>query len=121
MRFTSLALGLMAASGVIAGPPNVPTARVQLANDQSGANADVDIPTDGRLHSVQALWGGTSVSTNGVVSATSAQLVGFQQTTRCTIVEQPNVNAQLNAQATWTQLEGGQLVKLDRAWIWCKD
>ncbi|KAE8362646.1 hypothetical protein BDV27DRAFT_159530 [Aspergillus caelatus] len=114
MRFIPLALGFMATtSTVFAGPPNVQTVSVQLSNDQSGANANVDVPTDGNRRSVQALWGHTSVSTNGVVTATSAQLTRFQQSTHCEITQQPNVDAKLDAQRTWVSLDQGKLVNYD--------
>ncbi|KAE8421180.1 hypothetical protein BDV36DRAFT_292614 [Aspergillus pseudocaelatus] len=122
MRFIPLALGFMATtSTVFAGPPNVQTVSVQLSNDQSGANANVDVPTDGNRRSVQALWGHTSVSTNGVVTATSAQLTRFQQSTHCEITQQPNVDAKLDAQRTWVSLDQGKLVQLGRASIVCSD
>ncbi|KAK6820441.1 hypothetical protein RU639_007586 [Aspergillus parasiticus] len=121
MRFIPVAFGLMATTSVMANPVNVQSVTVQLANDQSGANANVDIPADGNPRSVQALWGKTSVSTNGVVSASSAQLNKFQQTTHCQITQHPNVNAELDAQRTWTQLDHGKVVQLNQASIVCKD
>lgn len=121
MRFIPVALGLMATTSVMANPANVQSVTVQLANDQSGANANVDIPADGNQRSVQALWGKTSVSTNGIVSASSAQLNKFQQTTHCRITQNPNVNAELDAQRTWTQLDQGKVVQLTHAFIVCKD
>ncbi|KAE8332161.1 hypothetical protein BDV39DRAFT_167411 [Aspergillus sergii] len=121
MRFIPVAFGLLATTSVMANPVNVQSVTVQLANDQSGANANVDIPADGNSRSVQALWGKTSVSTNGIVSASSAQLNKFQQTTHCQITQHPNVNAELDAQRTWTQFGQGKVVQLSHAFIVCKD
>ncbi|KNG83424.1 hypothetical protein ANOM_009705 [Aspergillus nomiae NRRL 13137] len=111
----------MATSSVIAGPTNVQSVTVQLSNEQSGANANVDIPTDGNPRSIQALWGHTSVVVNGVVSASSAQFNRFQQTSVCHIFQHPNVNAELNARQTWVKLDQGKVVELDHGFIVCRD
>ncbi|OGM49325.1 hypothetical protein ABOM_003586 [Aspergillus bombycis] len=120
MRFIPLALGLMATtSSVIASPTDVQSVTVQLSNEQSGANANVDIPTDGNQRSIQSLWGHTDVTVKGVVTASSAQFNKFQQTSHCKIVQQPDVNAELNAQQTWVSLNQGKLVQLSHGHIRC--
>ncbi|KAJ5529354.1 hypothetical protein N7527_002747 [Penicillium freii] len=96
-------------------------ATVQLANDQSGANANVAIPTDGHPRSVAHLWGKTPVSKDGVVHATSAQLVAFQQDTSCVIFQRDHYYAELDAQKTWVSLKGGEVVDLNGAFVVCDD
>lgn len=95
------------------------TATIQLANDQSGANANVAIPEDGTKYSIKSLWGKTAVAKNGVVYATSAQLVAFQQDTVCKIFGDGNLNVDLDARRTWAQLNGGKVVDLDHAYVVC--
>lgn len=98
-----------------------PTATIQLANDQSGANANIAVPEDGRKHSIKSLWGKTAVAKNGVVRATSAQLVAFQQDTECKISGDENLHIKLDARKTWAQLKDGKIVDLDRAYVVCDD
>ncbi|KAJ5368031.1 uncharacterized protein N7496_007791 [Penicillium cataractarum] len=96
------------------------TATVQLANDQSGANANVVIPIDGVKRPVQELWGNTAVAHNGLVFASSAQLTAYQQTTVCTITEEkPHLSATLDAERTSVSL-GRPIVDLCSAYIVCE-
>ncbi|KAJ5376546.1 hypothetical protein N7509_013432 [Penicillium cosmopolitanum] len=90
----------------------------QLANDQSGANSNVAVPVDGKKRPVQELWGHTAVAKHGLVFASSAQLVAFQQTTVCTITEEPRVDVTLDAKKTWASFGG--VVDLCAAYIVCK-
>lgn len=99
----------------------VKSVTIQLANDQSGANANVKIPADGKERSVEALWGHTSVAQHGVVYATSAQLTAFQQDTVCTISKEPHLDAMLNSRQTWVSLKHGSLVNLKGAFVECQD
>ncbi|KAJ5864459.1 uncharacterized protein N7529_006375 [Penicillium soppii] len=94
---------------------------VQLANDQSGANANVKVPADGEKRSIGSLWGWTAVAKDGVVFATSAQLVKFEQDTACEIFDDYYLDAKLNARQTWVSLKGGAVVKLKDAFIACYD
>lgn len=94
---------------------------VQLANDQSGANANVRVPEDGKKRSIDSLWGRTAVAINGVVYATSAQLTQFQQDSACEISGEDRLDAKLNARQTWVSLRGGSVVNLKDAWIVCDD
>lgn len=104
----------------LAGGPQVNSATVQLANDQTGAWASMEIPEDGHRRSVESLWCESAVADDGLVSATSAQLTAFQQDTACAIWQhEPEVHATLDAQRTWTSLAGGKVVELPRAYIAC--
>jgi hypothetical protein len=115
---TNVALALaFLTSSVSATAPSV---TVQLANDQSGANANVNIRADGAKHRVESLWGHTSVARNGVVYASSTQLTAFQQDTVCKIFG-GGVDVTLTAIHTWSWLEGGKVVNLKDAYIVCKD
>lgn len=93
---------------------------IQLANDQSGANANVAVPTDGHKRSIKSLWGHTAVAKGGNVYASSAQLVAFQQDTVCEIFGD-NLHAELNARQTWVSLAGGKVINLDHAYVVCDD
>lgn len=93
-------------------------ATVQLANDHSGANANVNIPVDGEKRSVQELWGHTAVAEHGLVFASSTQLTAFKQTTSCTFTKGDKVEATLNAQKTWASFGG--VVDLCDAYIVCE-
>jgi len=114
----SLTLGILA-SGVTASPP-VGTVTVQLANDQSGANANVKVPTDNSPHPIGTLWAHTSVASGSVVSASSAQLNQFNQDTVCKIVQaHSHVDATLNSRQTWVSLTDGNVVDLTHGFIVC--
>ncbi|CAI7651676.1 unnamed protein product [Penicillium manginii] len=95
------------------------TATIQLANDQSGANANVAVPVDGVKRPVQELWGHTAVAKHGLVFASSAQLVAFQQTTVCTITQEPRIHVTLDAEKTWASIGGG-VVDLCAAYVVCE-
>lgn len=94
---------------------------VQLANDQSGANANVQVPTDGKKRPISALWGKTAVAKDGAVWATSAQLTRFEQDSFCEIFGEYYLNAKLSARQTWVSLKGGAVVNLQDAFIVCDD
>lgn len=100
------------------------TATVQLANDQSGTYADVIIPVDGVKRPVQELWGNTAVAHNGLIFASSAQLIASPQTTVCTITEERNyLSASLDAETTWASFGspfGSPIVDLCSAYIVCE-
>lgn len=126
MQFTnavSLALTLFSASGLAAPTPQSAwgtTATIQLANDQSGANADVAVHVDGVKRPVQELWGQSSIAQNGLVFASSAQLVDFAQTVVCTITEDwPYLSTTLDAEGTYASLGHGRVVDLCSAQVMC--
>ncbi|KAJ5692000.1 hypothetical protein N7462_001423 [Penicillium macrosclerotiorum] len=121
LNVSAVALALFT-SGSLAAPTEASwatTATIQLANDQSGANANVAVPVDGVKRPVQELWGHTAVARNGLVFASSAQLTAFQQTTVCTITEEPRLSATLDAEKTWVSL-GGHVVDLCSAYVVCE-
>ncbi|KAJ5166212.1 uncharacterized protein N7482_004993 [Penicillium canariense] len=94
------------------------TATIQLANDQSGANANVVVPVDGVKRPVQELWGKTAIAHNGLVFASSAQMTAFQRTTVCTFTEESRLTASLSGQKTWVSL-GRPVVDLCSAYVVC--
>ena len=113
----SLTLGILASGVAVAATETV---TVQLANDQSGANANVKVPTDNAPHPIGALWAHTSVESGGVVSASSAQFNRFDQDSVCKIVQSnPHVDATLNSRQTWVSLAQGKVVELAHAFIIC--
>lgn len=123
----ALAFTLFSVSGEAAPSPGSAgsawgsTATIQLASDHSGANANVAVPVDGVTRSVEELWGHTSIAQDGLVFASSAQLVAFSQTVVCTITDNhPHVRATLDAERTWVSLRGGPVVDLCSAQIVCR-
>ena len=110
-------------TAALAEPSNqhVDEVTVQLANDQSGANANVDVPADGKKRSIDSLWGHTAVARKGVVYATSAQLTKFEEDTVCKIFGKHDLYAKLNSRQTWVSLKGGAVVTLKDAYIVCDD
>lgn len=95
------------------------TVTVQLANDQSGANADKKIPENGKSYLVRNIWGNSVLAQSGGIFATSAQLTAFQQNSVCTI-KGPQVNVELDSRKTWTFLAGGKIVNLWDAFVSCR-
>jgi hypothetical protein len=122
LTLTPFILAYLATTG-LAEPEkrNAKQVTVQLANDQSGANANVGVPADGKKRSIGSLWGRTAVARNGAVYATSAQLTQFQQDSACEILGEHHLDAKLNARQTWVSLRGGSVVNLKDAWIVCDD
>ncbi|KAJ5888725.1 hypothetical protein N7495_008766 [Penicillium taxi] len=122
MQFSNLATitcVLLSSSGSAA--PQAPwatTATVQLSNDKTGASVDVVVPVDGQKYAVQELWGNTAVASEGIVSASSTQLVTFEQTTVCTLTEEPLLQVTLDAKTTWASL--GPVVDLCAAYVSCQ-
>ncbi|KAJ6088236.1 hypothetical protein N7486_009497 [Penicillium sp. IBT 16267x] len=119
---TALIFSLLSSTGLAVpakGPP-AHTATIQLANDQSGANANVVIPVDGVKRPVQGLWGHTSLAQHGLVFASSAQLTAFEQTTVCTFTEElHHLTASLNAKDTFVTL-GKPVIDLCSAYVVCE-
>lgn len=96
-----------------------PTATLQLSNDHSGAHAEVAIPLDGVKRPIQELWANSAVAPHGLVFASSAQLVEFEQTTTCTIEEEWRLHETLDAENTWVSL-GKPVVDLCSAYVVCE-
>jgi hypothetical protein len=59
---------------------------MRIFNDQTGANAEASIPADGIPHSVSDLFRGKAVDNKGSILGTSAQLVKFSDSTKCSLV-----------------------------------
>lgn len=116
---TALVLGLLTSSGLAAPPSWVKPATIQLANEQSGATANVAVPVDGVKRPVQELWGHTAVAHEGLVFASSAMLTVFQQTTVCEFTEEPRLDVSMNAEKTYTSFGGG-VKDLCAAYVVCK-
>ena len=123
MQYISTIILACALSSVaLSAPVEAPwatTATIQLANDQSGRNANVSVPIDGVYRPVQELWGNTAVAQNGLVFASSAQLTAFDKTTVCRIIQEPFIDVNLDAQRTWASATGG-VVDLCAAYIVCE-
>jgi len=125
---TSLIFALLSTS-ISAAPTTAPTVEArantiafQLANDQSGHYANVNVPADGVQRTIQSLFGKTAIANqDGIVIATSAMLSAFQQDSTCTLSQNPELIVTLNAQRTWASLEQGQQVDLEAAYLVCKD
>ncbi|KAL3413077.1 hypothetical protein V8F44DRAFT_567771 [Aspergillus fumigatus] len=119
----ALAVAFLTSSLSATASAEAPLVTVQLANDQSGANANVAVRADGVKHTVESLWGKTAVARNGIVYASSTQLTAFQQNTACRI-SQPGIDVTLDARHTWSWLDGGRVVDLNGAsltngWNFC--
>ncbi|KAF1922868.1 uncharacterized protein M421DRAFT_426487 [Didymella exigua CBS 183.55] len=67
-------------------PTAVARVTIRIFNDQSGANAEATIFADGSSHSIPELFRGTAIDITGSIVGTSAQLVGFSDSTRCSLV-----------------------------------
>ncbi|CAL5874773.1 uncharacterized protein PFLUO_LOCUS9075 [Penicillium psychrofluorescens] len=120
MQFSNtaaLAVAFLATSG-LAAPFFTPTSvTVQLANDQSGANADIAVPADGRAYFIEQLYGSTAVAEDGLIIASSAQVVSFQEGTSCTITGLSSPSVTLDSRKTWESFGG--VVDLCSATITC--
>ncbi|KAJ6020084.1 hypothetical protein N7499_003375 [Penicillium canescens] len=116
---TALVLGLLTSSDLAAPPSWVKPATIQLANEQSGANANVAVPVDGVKRPAQELWGHTAVAQKGLVFASSAMLTDFQQTTVCEFTEDPRLDVSMNAEKTYTSFGGG-VKNLCSTYVVCK-
>lgn len=122
INVSALACALLSVSGLASPTPQAgwkTEATVQLANDQTGAYANVAVPIDGVKRPIQELWGNTAVGENGLVFASSSQLTAFDQTTVCTITEESGLIATLTAEKTWVSV-GGQVEDLCAAFIECE-
>ncbi|KAJ5937042.1 hypothetical protein N7466_003492 [Penicillium verhagenii] len=123
MHFTTTFLISALASTGLAAPTNGPpahTATIQLANEHTGANANVIIPVDGVKRPVQELWGHTTVANHGLVFASSAQLTAFEETTVCTFTEEKrDLEVALDSEETYAEL-GKPVVDLCAAWVVCE-
>ncbi|KAJ5769920.1 uncharacterized protein N7511_001971 [Penicillium nucicola] len=120
MKVSGLAVFVLSylSTAALADPNSGQTVTVQLSNDQSGANANAAVPADGQKHSVESIWGHTSVAKDGCIYVSSAQLVAFQQNTVCVLFGEGD-HAILTSRQTWVSLKGGKVVNLKDSWIVC--
>ncbi|RMZ66656.1 hypothetical protein GMOD_00002015 [Pyrenophora seminiperda CCB06] len=91
MQFTSaiLATIMALASSTTAIPTSIPipTITLKIYNDMTGASATASIPADGVPHYVSDLFRDSAISSaSGDIFGTSAQLTGFQDNTKCQLV-----------------------------------
>ncbi|KAH7092629.1 hypothetical protein FB567DRAFT_242252 [Paraphoma chrysanthemicola] len=87
MQFTTiLASTLIAfASGITALPAPAAQITLRIFNDQTGVNAAATVPADNVPRYVSDLFRDTPIGKNGLV-ATSAQLVQFSDTSKCSLI-----------------------------------
>ncbi|CAE7001756.1 hypothetical protein CFE70_001203 [Pyrenophora teres f. teres 0-1] len=91
MQFTSTIistiLALAASSTAIPTSVPIPTITLKIYNDMTGASATASIPADGVPHFISDLFRGSAISSaSGDILGTSAQLTGFQDLTKCQLV-----------------------------------
>lgn len=103
-------------AGALAAPAPL-VFKVQLANDQSGKNANVDVPVDGVTRTFGQLWGGVFGTP---VIATSLQAVSpgaGGNNVMCVVTDpaKPGLSMPLNARNTFIDLDGqvGKAVPTD--------
>ncbi|KAF4218282.1 hypothetical protein CNMCM8980_005468 [Aspergillus fumigatiaffinis] len=96
----ALALAFLTSSISATASAEAPLVTVQLANDHSGANANVAVRADGVKHTVESLWGKTALARNGVVYASSTQLTAFQQNTACRIFRPEHLFSKLESKTS---------------------
>jgi hypothetical protein len=70
----------------ISSPTLVSEITIRIFNDQTGANAEASIPADGVPYSIPDLFRGKEIDSDGDIMGTSAQLVKFSDTTKCSLV-----------------------------------
>lgn len=110
MKSTFAAVLALFAAAASAAPAIIardyPIVTIQFSNDQSGANADVQIVANGQQNAVSTLFAGTSIDINGQIIATSAQLVQFVSGTSCVVGNGLTGIADLSADHTYGDLDG---------------
>jgi hypothetical protein len=84
------------------------TATISFSNDRSGRNAPILAPLDGTpIHIGQALANSAiAKGPNGVVEASSVQLVALPQRAHCTIYNYGAIIATLTPDKTYVDLDG---------------
>jgi hypothetical protein len=88
MQLTIALCATILASAISAAPAlasreTVPSVTISITNDQTGANAAVTIPSDGRAVNITDLFPGTAIDQNGAIIGTSAQIIKFTEKTHC--------------------------------------
>ncbi|EUC48766.1 hypothetical protein COCMIDRAFT_86517 [Bipolaris oryzae ATCC 44560] len=81
-------------------PQPIPQVTLRIFDDLTGANADTTIPADGTPVTIPSRFAGSALDTgNGDILGTSAQLVKFEDTTKCKL-------ANLNIPSWIIELDG---------------
>ncbi|KAH7113252.1 hypothetical protein B0J11DRAFT_562232 [Dendryphion nanum] len=88
MQFTIALAATLFVSAINAVPisgssDTIPNITISLINDRTGANAQATVRGDGLARNIPDLFRGTAIDQNGQYLATSAQLIGFTEHTRC--------------------------------------
>jgi hypothetical protein len=65
---------------------SVPQITIRIFNDQSGASAEATVFSDGASRNISDLFRGTAIDRKGDIIGTSAQLVKFSDSTKCSLV-----------------------------------
>ncbi|KAH7563756.1 hypothetical protein J3E72DRAFT_191621 [Bipolaris maydis] len=103
MQFTTTfaAAAIMALTASAASIPQpIPQVTLRIFNDQTGVSADTTVPADGTVVTIPARFTGSALdSGNGNILGTSAQLVQFEDTTKCKL-------ANLNIPSWIIELDG---------------
>ncbi|KAL1642020.1 hypothetical protein SLS61_009866 [Didymella pomorum] len=69
----------------IPSPTPVSQITIRIFNDQAGANAEASVLADGVPRSIPDLFRGKAIDNNGDIFGTSAQLVRFSDSTKCSL------------------------------------
>ncbi|USP77247.1 uncharacterized protein yc1106_04521 [Curvularia clavata] len=78
---TILAFSASASAAAVSIP--IPQITLRIFNDQTGRNADTTVSADGIAVSIPSRFAGSAIDNNGNIIGTSAQLVQFQDNTKC--------------------------------------
>ncbi|KAF2799733.1 hypothetical protein K505DRAFT_332313 [Melanomma pulvis-pyrius CBS 109.77] len=107
---TALLIALTTAAPALPPRETIPTITIAVTNDLTGLSATATVPGDGIARNIPDLFHGTPIDNNGAFIATSAQLVHFEDKTRCFF---QNVNWIINLNgrdATFVDLDGDRAV-----------
>jgi hypothetical protein len=69
----------------IPSPTLVSQITIRIFNDQTGANAEASVPADGVPRNIPDLFRGKAIDSNGDIFGTSAQLVQFSDSSKCSL------------------------------------
>jgi hypothetical protein len=111
MKTTSILITLLSAMAT-ASPtlrrqiPQIPSVTFSLINDITGANVPIPVLADGLPVRFGDAFAGTNLDKNGIVTATSGQLVTLDKNVRCVVNNGVNEPWKLNAENTFVDLDG---------------
>jgi hypothetical protein len=92
MQFTTiLASAVLAFATGITAAPTPGQVTIRIFNDQTGINSDATILADGKPNAITTIFANSAIGNAGFVG-TSAQLVQFTDSTKCTLVNQNGWN-----------------------------